>query len=354
MTREKERRIGIHRMKMPCRHVYVMYIATLQIYVNLPPSGLIIKVTAVHSATNAGIPLHSNCENNSCFLPGQQCSTHAMQSSNAAVRLARWVSRWRGSSSLSAGDRSSSSSSGKQKEEGARDTDESMLSDDDDVDESDGIVGTSMLNYYLGAPASISLYAPSSTASSILDRHPAATLVTVLSTGWLAALFFVWPFPTTVHAMLALVVALLTWTALQWAALVKHAMAACLAAYHDRGASIAEYSSRPLLASPSTPPFSSSPFSRRRKEWSRSRRLAVFAASMLSIAIMLNAVPPREASTPLPPLIPADPNIPEKYLIAANLYNNEEVFGEWSTELVHLCRHREPAFLYMGEWQQSR
>lgn len=34
-------------------------------------------------------------------------------------------------------------------------------------------------------------------------------------------------------------------------------------------------------------------------------------------------------------------HVPEKYFIAANLYNNDETFDIWAHELVQLCGHRE-------------
>lgn len=175
--------------------------------------------------------------------------------------------------------------------------------------------------------------------NSVLERHPAATLVAVLSLGWLAGLFFVWPFPTTVHAMLSLVVALLTWTALQWAALLQYAGQYLLSRRYHHSSSNSEHS-KPLLGNDMSTP-SPTRWNWLPSEWSRARRLAVLAASILSIAIITHSLPPTEASTPLPILHRSDPLVPERYLIAANLYNNEEVFGEWSAELVRLCQNRE-------------
>lgn len=199
-------------------------------------------------------------------------------------------------------------------------------------------------------------HASSSSSASILERHPAATLVTVLSLGWLAGLFYVWPFPTTVHAMLSLVVALLAWTALQWAALFQY-LVTFIASRQNKSCTTSEYN-HPLLGSnvaASEHPLhtGSSRWNWLPSQWSRYRRLAVLAASILSIAIITHASPPTEARLPVPKLIPSNPLIPEKYFIAANLYNNEEIFGEWSAELIRLCRHRKYQFSYRDMTPQT-
>lgn len=142
---------------------------------------------------------------------------------------------------------------------------------------------------------------------SKLEHHPVATFVLTLSVGWLLGLFYVWPYPTTIHAILPLAIASIAWTVIQWASLIQ-------AAFHS---------------------------SKSRNKWTRSRRIAVLLSSILTLAIALNAIPPSERRMPLPSLVPSNPSIPERYFIAANLYNNEDIIPEWTEQLIKLCEHRE-------------
>lgn len=171
----------------------------------------------------------------------------------------------------------------------------------------------------------------SSITYSKLEQHPTLTFILILSLGWLLGLFYVWPFPTTVHAIIPLAIALIAWTAIQWASLIQ------LLLFH-----------RTRLSPWS--PTSSPTFSLIPPKWSRYRRIALLLSTILTCTICLNAIPQREQSIPLPALIPSNTSIPERYFVAANLYNNEDVIPEWTDQLLKLCDHggsedtRHPSF----------
>lgn len=124
-----------------------------------------------------------------------------------------------------------------------------------------------------------------------------------------------WPRPTSIHFYLSAVAGLLWWTIVQWTLLIYEALTTVSPA------------SQVSLGIPKPKFHRGSP----------SYRLSLGIASALMLVICLG----RPASPdPLPPLLPSDPKSPERYFIAANLYNSQGIFKQWSTQLVLLCEHR--------------
>jgi hypothetical protein len=165
-----------------------------------------------------------------------------------------------------------------------------------------------------GLGTSTSRYVP------IVEQHSTAVLVSVLSIGWFIGLIYVFPFFTTVHCFLSILVALFAWTAVQWFILITHSITQRCCNGHSRSCN------HSLLP----------------EEWSTRRRVIILLASLLSLLVVVNSIPPGEASpNQLPVLHQSHPDIPEKYFIAANLYNSVDVFDQWSSELLSLVHHRE-------------
>lgn len=123
------------------------------------------------------------------------------------------------------------------------------------------------------------------------------------------------PRPTSIHFYLSAIASLLWWTIVQWTLLIFEAV-------------IPVSTASQLSIGIPTPKFN---------RGSPLYRLSLGIASALMVVICFG----RPASPdPLPPLLPSDPHIPEKYFIAANLYNSQGILKQWSTQLVLLCEHR--------------
>jgi hypothetical protein len=72
--------------------------------------------------------------------------------------------------------------------------------------------------------------------------------------------------------------------------------------------------------------------------WPRWKRICVTIGTMLVLLVCINLGTPTRT---LPDLIPTDEGIPERYFIAANLYNNQDILPTWTEEVLALVSHRE-------------
>ena len=121
------------------------------------------------------------------------------------------------------------------------------------------------------------------------------------------AIFFHWPFPHTVPVFLGLLCGLAVWTAIE---------SLTLAAYF-------------LLPG----------LQKGRAPWSfLHRSFYLSAVLILLLFASLGLSPP---SIPMPVIHRADPAVPEKYLIAAALYNSEAIYPVWSEQVIKLTQHCE-------------
>lgn len=188
-----------------------------------------------------------------------------------------------------------------------------------------------------------------SAISSAIRQHWPSILAFAFAAGTHISLMRIWPHWTTVHAILSFAAGLATWTCLQWLCIAYHLVHECARNRSNRstGQSLAGLEQNmPLLSATDETKNAVSTQARHVYEkllpstWSRIHRLAVFAASTFSIAVIMTGAPGEEQNLSLPRIIPSNPGVPEKYFIAANLYNNEKVLPVWSSELLSLCLHR--------------
>lgn len=146
-----------------------------------------------------------------------------------------------------------------------------------------------------------------STGPSSRQRSPFARLdplvvtAALLAVGMFIAMLVWYPFPTTIHAFVALAVGVVSWTIGSWAR--------SLAGIVLRKPNLYRYSVPQLTG------------------------LAV--ASILTIYwLVLGIHPPGEVAPPL--------NLDgERFFIAANLYNNENILPRWTGQIEKLIDHRE-------------
>jgi hypothetical protein len=145
----------------------------------------------------------------------------------------------------------------------------------------------------------------------VARRDPLLITVILVSLGTGISLFIAFPFPTTVHVFIGLALGLTIWTLISWARIVFALSLASL-----RGAPKA-------VALP---------------RWSTAHFVGIIVASSLVIYwFTLGLVPGQEV---VPALGHADGSQP-KYFIAANLFNNQDLFPRWGRELEKLIDHRE-------------
>lgn len=156
----------------------------------------------------------------------------------------------------------------------------------------------------------------------LVHAHPYSRIrksrLRLLSTGVVAATFgacvttavlYTWPFPHTVPVFIGLLSALTFWVTLET---LSHPASIFF----------------PALVGPPS-------------RFSPARRMAYISAlGVIFIAFAVLGVTPSD-SDPVPYIHRLDPARPEKYLIAAALYNSEELFAEWSKEVLGLAQHRE-------------
>ena len=171
--------------------------------------------------------------------------------------------------------------------------------------------------------------------------------VLVLSLGWFFGLFYLFPFPTTIHVFLGAAVATLLWTVTQLFELCHTAVLVILQSRKAQTHFLADHR-LPLLTQHRTQlgnRYNIREYLGRciPASWSTRKTFGVTLATLLSIALLANATPPSEDQRRVPVLHQSLAGRPEKYFIAANLYNNDESFEQWAHELVQLCGHCESA-----------
>lgn len=141
-----------------------------------------------------------------------------------------------------------------------------------------------------------------------LASDPAMCLAMSLGAGWTIGLYVAYPFPTTIPLFIGAVIWLVGWTIRAWWGILSAI----------RGETCTSHL---------------------QTRWKTYQLVGLGTASLLVMYwLSLGFVPP---AGDMPELIPSGPDIPERYFIAANLYNNEAVFPQWSTELLKLATHRE-------------
>ncbi|KAL7421833.1 hypothetical protein Q5752_003604 [Cryptotrichosporon argae] len=144
-----------------------------------------------------------------------------------------------------------------------------------------------------------------------------AVQAALVALGIMAALFVVYPFPTTIPVFIGAACALVLWTAAGWLRI-----AATLV--------------------------------RRESGWrdgSATYQLSLVVASLLIVYwLRLGIAPPEQY---LPRIVPANPNVPEKYFIAANLYNNQDILPNWSAELLKLIEHLGPENTFVSIYESN-
>lgn len=142
-----------------------------------------------------------------------------------------------------------------------------------------------------------------------LLRDHVNPLIIVLALSWIVGLYFAFPSPTTIPVFIGAAIGVTSWTLFSWF--------------------------RIALLMFRSKQFSTSCFA----SWPVRCRIGLATCTFLVIYwISRGLIPPAEL---VPPLLSSHPGVPERYFIAANLYNNEAVFNDWSSQLLKLSRHRE-------------
>lgn len=137
-----------------------------------------------------------------------------------------------------------------------------------------------------------------------LVTTPGTAFSVIFGTGWAVGLFVVYPFFNTIPLFIGFSISLSTWFFIQ---VYKILRSAC--------------TQRPIAAG-----------------WSMKHRIALGSCFFLILCFsFVGFVPPERG---LPILHPSSPDVPERYFIAANLYNVEAVFATWSAEVLRLSSHR--------------
>jgi hypothetical protein len=180
---------------------------------------------------------------------------------------------------------------------------------------------------------------PSEPTPSFIRRHPVFCLNALIFWGCIAGIHIAFPFPTTIPVFVGAALGLLTFTTLDWYRLVRSIYASRRRSDHTSP-----------LASPCTlavtrcsndiprpPPYTPHPQSTVNISRVRKIRLVVSTALLL-FWLHLGILPPPEH---VPILHRTEPWRPEKYFIAANMYNNVDVFEGWTQELLKLCDYCE-------------
>lgn len=185
-------------------------------------------------------------------------------------------------------------------------------------------------------------YRSTQSSSSFIQRHPIPCLITSIMVAWIVGLHIAYPFPTTIPVFVGAACALFTLTVLDWYRIIT----SLIASWHRHdtqqtqrpsfSSTTSSRSSNDLPRSP--PPYTTYPQSGS-VNVSRAKKIRlVLSTALIVFWLHLGIVPPAEH---VPVLHRSEPWRPEKYFIAANLYNNEAVFDGWSKELLKLCDYRE-------------
>ena len=141
---------------------------------------------------------------------------------------------------------------------------------------------------------------PPNTARKATRRFdPIIACLVFISVGWTVGVFLAYPFPTTIHVFIGILVFMFGWTLSNWIRLVVYLGS-------SRKNAHLSYSNPGKVV------------------------LAITSILVIIIAIWGFRIPEQEM-----PDLPA-----QKYFIGANLHNNEEVLGQWSDQLEKLIFHR--------------
>ena len=133
-------------------------------------------------------------------------------------------------------------------------------------------------------------------------------ILVVFGMAWTVGLYNAFPFPTTIPLFVGAAVSLSGWTLCSW-------MKIALLTLRSRQ------------------------FSATLATWSVRHRIGLAGCTCLvAFWLTLGFVPPAEK---FPPLQPTVSGVPDKFFIAASLYNSSAIFDHWSTELLKLTAHRE-------------
>lgn len=170
---------------------------------------------------------------------------------------------------------------------------------------------------------------------SFVRRHPIPCLLLGIFVAPLIGIHIAYPFPTTIPVFVGAALSLFTFTILDWYRLLTSIYAS-------------RRRSEPCPTSPATtprcsndsprpPPYTTYPQSSVNVSRGRKIRL-VLSTALILFWCHLGFIPPPEH---VPVLHRSEPWRPEKYFIAANMYNNEAVFEGWSRELLKLCDYCE-------------
>lgn len=174
---------------------------------------------------------------------------------------------------------------------------------------------------------------------SFIRRHPVFCSIALIFWGCIAGIHIAFPFPTTIPVFVGAALGLLTFTTLDWYRLITAIYAS------RRRSDTPSPLASPVIAPtprcsndiPRPPPYTPHPQSTVNVSRVRKIRL-LLSTALLIFWLHLGIIPPAEH---VPVLHRSVPSRPEKYFIAANMYNNEDVFEGWTQELLKLCDYCE-------------
>jgi len=174
---------------------------------------------------------------------------------------------------------------------------------------------------------------------SFVRRHPVFCLIASIFWGCIIGIHIAFPMPTTIPVFVGAALGLLTFTTLDWYRLITSILASRRRS--DTPSPLASPNVAPISRcsneTPRPPPYTPHPQSCVNVSRVRKIRL-ILSTALLIFWFHLGIIPPAEH---VPVLHRSEPWRPEKYFIAANMYNNEDVFEGWSQELLKLCDYRE-------------
>lgn len=151
-------------------------------------------------------------------------------------------------------------------------------------------------------------YAVATAPRTRRDRDPVLLSLVFLALGGALALFIAFPFPTTIHLFIPAAVALAAYVLVAWTRLVVAS-----------GSALRKGGPKGVLKSLA--------------RWSIPAALALVGSSALVVFwLCLGVSPPAEAVPALPP---------QRYFIAANLFNNEDILPAWLDQMARLIQHCE-------------
>jgi hypothetical protein len=183
-------------------------------------------------------------------------------------------------------------------------------------------------------------------SSTFISRHPIPCLLIAINVAFWIGIHIAYPFPTTIPVFLGWVASLTVFTVLDYYRIFSSIIASrrrrrehFQSQQQQRPSITSTNSSRSSNDLPrSPPPYTAYPQSAS-VNVTRGRKIRLFVSTVVLLFLLhLGIVPPAEH---VPVLHRTEPWRPEKYFIAANLYNNADVFDGWSKELLKLCDHRE-------------